>query len=225
MLKDATYKEKFSMLRPWLASIVESVKKDLKNEHLKKDWQFCKQYLPGKNVSKVTVEEMVDAYGNALENSENAEALAEFISNRWLLKNCELYNYFEANLSRISPNFTELETIDAASSREIVRGAVEQYGAMKTYLFSVINSVVFPKEVYSELGQKAETDEERRIVEERTLHEKLSLEELQKDYEQQIARLVDKYEKKLTGMQKKYAQDTESLKKQIINLQRKMAKS
>lgn len=213
------------MLRPWLASIVESVKKDLKNEHLKNDWQFCKQYLPGKNVSKVTVEEMVDAYGNALENSENAEALAEFISNRWLLKNCELYNYFEANLSRISPNFTELETIDEASSREIVRGAVEQYGAMKTYLFSVINSVVFPKEVYNELGQKAKTDEERRIVEECTLHEKLSLEELQKDHELQIARLIDKYEKKLTGMQKKYTQDTESLKKQIINLQRKMAKS
>lgn len=213
------------MLRPWLASIVESVKKDLKNEHLKKDWQFCKQYLPGKNIAKITVQEMVDAYGNALENSENAEALAEFISNRWLLKNCELYNYFEAKLSQISPNFTELESIDAARSREIVLGAVELYGALKTYLFSVINSVVFPQEVYHELGQKAKVDEDKREAVEKIVLEKMSMEEQQRNYEQQIARLVDKYEKKLIGMQKKYSIDTENLKKQIINLQRKIAKS
>ena len=45
---------------------------------------------------------------------------------------------------------------------------------------------------------------------------------MQSHYDQQITRLTDKYEKKLQGMQKKYIQDIETLKKQITLLQRKL---
>lgn len=224
MLKDATYKEKISLLKPWMPFILDDIKKDLKNEHLKKDWQFCKQYLPGKSINKLSLEDLVDAYSTALENNEKAEAIAEFISNRWLLKNSELYNYFEIKLTEINPKFSDLELIEAEKAREIIRGAVEISGSVNTYLFSVINSVVFPKEVYDELNKQAQLEEKNKDAEDKVIIEKASIEAMQRAHEQHIARLTDKYEKKLAGIQKKYIQDTESLKRQLSNLQRKAAK-
>jgi hypothetical protein len=223
MLKNTTYKEKFLMLQPWIPHIIDSIKKDLKNEHLKKDWQFCKQYLPGKSLNKLSLEDLVEAYSLALQKSENAEALAEFISNRWLLRNGELYSYFETKLSEINPNFSEIDSIDADKARDIIKGSVELCGPVKTYLFSVINSVVFPEEVYTELNKQAQNTEEKEEAEGKIISEKMSMEAMQRAYEQQIARLIDKYEKKLAGVQKKYIQDTEGLKKQLSQLQRKAA--
>lgn len=209
------------MLREWIPSIIESIKKDLKNDHLKQDRQFAKKYLNGKNPGKMTTEDLVEAYSQALEEGENAEALAEFISNRWLLKNGELYGYFESKLSEISPNFVELEEIDYAKSKEIVTGSVGQYGPLRTYLFSIINSVVFPEKIYKELGLLAKQHEEKASEELKMREEQYSIESMKQAYEQQISRLTDKYEKKLNGLQKKYTTDVESLKKQLGNLQRK----
>lgn len=224
MLKSATYKEKFAMLKIWLPKILDSVKKDLKGEHLRTDIQFCKTYLPGKNINKLSLDDLVTAYSKALDETENGEALCEFISNRWLLKNTELYGYFEEKLKAIDPNFTELEVIDHAKSKDLITGAVAHFGAPKTYLFSVLNSVVFPKEIYQELAKMAQASIEKEETEAKALHEKLSFEVMIRNHELQIARLVDKYEKKLTGLQKKYIQDTESLKKQLVSLQRKLSK-
>ena len=222
MLKNVTYKEKFAMLKPWLALIIDAVKKDLKNEHLKQDWQFCKKYLPGKTAQKLTTEELVDVYSVAVDEAESGEALAEFISNRWLLKNSDLYGFFEQKLSEINPNFSEIEELDADMSRKMLSHAVKEFGAPRTYLFSVINSVVFPEQVYRELNKEAKealVQEEQKTLE---YEEKASLDSLKLSFEQQMARLTDKYEKKLVGMQKKYVQDTETLKKQVATLQRKL---
>ncbi len=49
-----------------------------------------------------------------------------------------------------------------------------------------------------------------------------SVEQIKRHCEQEVARLTDKYEKKLLGMQKKYAIDTAQLKKQIGMLQKKL---
>jgi hypothetical protein len=222
MLKNATYKEKFVLLKPWHAVIIDAVKKDLKNEHLKQDFQFCKKYLPGKSAQKLTTEELVDVYGVAVEDAESGEALAEFISNRWLLKNSDLYGFFEQKLSEINPNFTEIEELDADQSRKMLSHAVKEFGAARTYLFSVINSVVFPEQVYRELDKQAK---DALAHEEKEAQKQAELEaanDSKLNYEQQIARLTDKYEKKLVGMQKKYIQDTDTLKKQVATLQRKL---
>ena len=42
------------------------------------------------------------------------------------------------------------------------------------------------------------------------------------NFETEMARVKDKYEKKLNGLQKKYQVDVENLKKQIAQLQRKL---
>lgn len=222
MLKDTTYKQKFLLLKPWMPLIVETVKKDLRNDHLKNDWQFCKKYIGSKNVNKLTMEELAAAYTNAIENEEEVEQLGEFLSNRWLLRNTEIYGYFEQELSKISDDFTTLEEIDTATSQKIVSGAVEQFGAPRTYLFSVINAVVFPKEVYDQLAKTAEGEAKVKAKREMEQAENQSIEARERAYQQQIARLTDNYEKKFIGLEKKYLADVTALKKQIATLQKKL---
>jgi hypothetical protein len=217
MLKDATYKEKCILLKSWMPQVIESIKKDLKNEHLKNDLKFVKKYFPGKNLNKITAEELTDGYVKAIVEEENAEEIAEFVTNKWLMNNSELYGYFEQALTKISPDFTELTSIDAKVAKEIVDGSVKQFGSVKTYLFSVINSVVFPKETFDKLDAIAKEDLKKAIKEEKDLQEKVAYEDLKSHCDAQIARITDKYEKKLAGLQRKYQLDTEGLKKQIVN--------
>lgn len=223
MLKTATYKEKFTLLKAWMPHIIEQVKKDLKNDHLRQDIPFCKKYLAGKNSNKITVEELATAYSQAINESENGEALGEFISNRWLLKNSELYDYFETELKKVNPDFTAIEEIEQKKAQEIVQGAVSLYGAPRAYLFSVLNSVVFPQVVYDGLAKKAQNEKLEKEEEQKHSAENKSLEDLKRHYEQTLSRLEDKYEKKLSALQKKYVVDTDVLKKQIASLQRKSA--
>lgn len=222
MLKETSYKAKFDVLAPWMPHIIDTVKKDLKNDHLKGDFAFCKLHFAGKNINKLTTEELATAYTNAIASSEKAEEIGEFITNRWLVKNSDLYHYFEQELTKINPNFNDLDVLDKQTSLRLMNGAVQQFGAPKTYLFCVMNSVVFPKEVFDQLSQLAEKSAHQQAEEEAIQQKHDSVESMQRNYEQQIARLTDKYEKKLQGLQKKYATDVDALKKQVANLQRKL---
>lgn len=223
MLKNTTNQEKFAMLGTWFPRIIDSIKKDLKSEHLKKDWGFLKEYFPGKNPNKLTTEEIAEAYRRAIANGENAEDVGEFVANRWLLKHSDLYYHFEKELSKISADFSEIEELDKESSRAIMEKAIGEFGAPNTYLFCIFNSVVFPKEIYDELAKRAQGSAEEEETKKAFEIEQESKENLHRSFEQQIARLTDKYEKKLSGLQKKYATDVEALKKQIANLQRKLS--
>lgn len=219
MQKETTYQEKFVLLDRWLPSIIETVKKDLKNDHLKNDWQFLKAHFPGKTLNKLTTEELTAVYKKTL--ADGAESVGEFIASRWLLKNSEIYYYFEEQLTRISPNFNELQTIAREPAIAIMEGAIQQFGAYRTYVFSVFNAVVFPQEIFDELARRAEKSEEERQSHLQAKQEQQSIQDLQRSHAQEIARLTDKYEKKLLGLQKKYIQDVNSLKKQITQMHRK----
>ncbi|MBA3956973.1 MAG: hypothetical protein H0X51_01065 [Parachlamydiaceae bacterium] len=223
MLKNATYKEKFELLKEWFPTIVQEIKSDLKNDHLKQDSQFSKKYFPGKNVPKLTAEELSAGYLQAFSQEPEADNIADFIFNQWLLKNTDVYQYFETSLEKIDPNFTELTELSAAHSTTLINGSVQQFGPTKTYLFSVINSVVFPKSAYDSLRIAAQKADKETATTQAHANEQKSLESMKHSHAQEIARLTDKYEKKLQGLQKKYMQDTEALKKQVATLQRKIS--
>src|SRR5262245_6168302 len=155
MRKDATYREKLALLNPWMPSLISTVKKDLKNDHLKHDLQFCKKFLTGKNFKTVSEEELAEAYRAAMQESEKGESIAEFISNRWLLKHGEIYNFFEQRLSTISPNFTDLEELSPEDSEKLSAEAVQAFGATKSYLFPVLNSVLFTDTTSQRFAQNA----------------------------------------------------------------------
>lgn len=223
MLKNTTYKDKFAMLDSWVPLIIETVKRDLKSEHLKNDMAFVRHYFPGKNPAKLSGDEMAPAYSHAIATAEKSEELAEFIANRWLLKNGDLYHYFERELSKLNPDFGELETLDKSTATKMMEEAVQQFGPIDTYLFCVLNSVVFPEETFKTLGQRAKSHVVTQKEAEERHHQEASGEALKRNYELHIARLTDKYEKKILGLQKKYIQDVDTLKKQVTALQRKLS--
>lgn len=222
MLKDATYREKFSTLNVWMPTIVQAIKKELKNENLKNP-AFARQYFPGKNVSKLNENDFAEAYQNAIANPEYGEEIAENIANCWLMKHSDTYHFFEEELSKINPNFDQIQTLELAQAQSLINRSIVEFGAPNTYLFCVLNSVALPQETYEHLGRQAEIDAKTNEEQEGIRLQAESLASLQRSYEQNMARLTDKYEKKLAGMQKKYTTDVESLKKQISSLQRKLA--
>jgi hypothetical protein len=222
MLKNTTYKEKFQMLNDWLDDIIETVKRDLRNEHLKKDWNFAKKYFVGKNSNKLTTGDLVTAYRSAIADEENGEEIGEFIAARWLLKHTEIYQFFEEKLRGISTDFSTLTEIDDNQAEAIMNEAVTRFGASRTYLFCVINSVVFPERIYAELRKKAKDQGDQEAVQAEEAKEQLVFDDLKKVHDREVLRLTDKYEKKLLGMQKKYLLDMEGFKKQIAHLQRKL---
>lgn len=221
-MEEMNYKEKLVLLDDWLDHLVDTVKKDLKNEHLKNDWMFVKKYFGGKNINKLALEELTQGYRQALSEEEKAEEIAEFITNRWLFKNSEVYQFFEDKLTKINPNFQEIEEIDAAKSEQLLEEANVQFGPIRTYLFAILNSVAFPSPVFDALSKQAKQSAISEQKEAEEEQERLSTESVETFYEQKIARLTDKYEKKLIGLQKKYSIDLEGLKKQVASLQRKL---
>lgn len=225
MLKEASYKEKLILLQDWLPEILADIKKDLKNDHLMRDLSFCKTYLSGRNPQKASHEELVQAYKRALIESQDAEEIAAFISNRWILKHTDMYQFFAHQLESVNPDFSTIDELDLQFSKELVDQAVAQFGPQLTYLFSTINAVVFPEEIYRQLSKHATENQQKKAHEQQQLEEQVSLEHLKRTHEQQMARLVDKYEKKLIGLQKKYLTDTENLKKHVALLQQKLARS
>ncbi len=221
MLKETGYQEKFELLRPWLAEIVETVKKELKNEHLKIDKEFCRRYFLGKNFTNVPLHELADAYYKDITGGN--VGLGEFVATRWLLKHTDIYDFFEMALKNISEDFDELEELPQEISQPLLKGSLEAFGAPKTYLFSVFNSVVFPKEIYENLRTQAieESKKARKEAEAKQISE--SLEAMQKRHTREMSAMSERYEKKLSGMQRKYVNDMEILKKQVGQLQKKLS--
>lgn len=222
MLKNATYAQKMAMLKDCLQTIVQEIKKDLKTDHLRKDVSFVKSYFPQKNVSKLTVSELAEGYAIAIEDSERADALGEFIANRWLLKNTDVYDYFANQLHQVTDDFASLDVLDADLSKKIMVESIQHFGAQKTYLFSVFNSVVFPEVIFNELREQAKIERLQAVESERVKNEQVESAITAREFEQRLSRLTDRYEKRLTGMEKKYLKDVETLKKQIASLQRKL---
>lgn len=212
-----TYTQHLHTLNPWFDSLLHVVKKDLKQDHLSKDKVFVKNYLRNKPVAKLTQEDLSQAYKQVIR--DGAENVAEFIAVRWLLKHTDLYQFFETELTKMTPDFEQLKELPGTIAEPLIERAVEQFGAEKTYIFSVLNSVVFSEELLKELRGRAEQDLSSNQTE---LEEKVSRENTKEHYEELIRKLSDKYEKKLLGLQKKYVNDTDAYKKQISGLMRKL---
>lgn len=222
MYRDTTYKEKMAILKEWGPELIEAIKKDLKTEHLKQDYVFAKKYLGGKPANKISLEDMVKGYFEAVEKEESGEKIAEFIANRWMLKTSDVYGFFETELTRINPEFTEIKELPNAEGDKLIEQSSRLFGAPKTYLFSVINSVAFSPKQFEKLREKALKERQTQLEELSKLQETASFEQLKKEFEQKLVKLEDKYEQKIAGLEKKYVADVAALKKQIATLSRKL---
>ncbi len=216
MIKEQLYSEKFAHLEPWVESIFTSVKKDLRNEHLRKNPQFVNKYFSKRPLNKITSSELQDAYYKEI--LEGNEEIGEWVVARWMFKNAEIYQFFAVNLSKINPDFEQIEEIPEDKALVLMRQAVAQFGAVATYVFSVFNAVSFPAGIFQALRDEAV----QAVPSAEVAEEALSLEDLKAKYEREIAKLTDKFEQKMQGMQRKYTDDVQGFKKQIAQLQRRL---
>ncbi len=156
MAQIQTDQEKIILLRPWLLLIIKRIKKNLQEEHLAKDALFCSKYFGDRAWHLITLPQMVWAYTQEIEAGNCA--LAEFIGNRWVLKNEEMYRFFERKLQVLTSDFEQLSTLDEDFSRKLMEESVKEFGAVRTYIFVIFNSVVFPDTILSTLRSYAERE-------------------------------------------------------------------
>ncbi len=221
MLKNATYVQKFTMLQSWLPAIIESIKKDLKNDHLRRNPGFIQQYFDVKILNKMGTESMSRGYAAALQAGD--EAVGQLITARWLLRHSDMYDFFENQLQTIDPNFTELEELQPEQGRALMELSVAEFGATLTYLFTILNSVVFDSVTLQQLAKLAESETAERAAKEQQQAGVKKEETTMRTLELELARSKDKYEKRIAGLERKYLQDTEMLKREVARLQRKLA--
>jgi hypothetical protein len=206
----------FQALQNWTLEILETIKKDIKTDHLHTDPAFYRSYFGNRPQNRLTSDEIFAAYQKEL--LQGNESLAEWVVNRWVFKHGDLYHHFAENLSRINPDFSEIKELSEKESEEIVEGALQNFGAIQTYLFTVLNGVVLHKSVVGRLSKAADSEktaQAKQIIEE---EKRENLEKILASHAREIARLNDK----ITGVLKKYTTDTEALKKQIKALQAKL---
>lgn len=213
-------KNQFETLQPWLAEILYTLKREIKTEHLSKGPSFYKNYFGNRPLNRLTTEEIVAAYAKEL--VQGNEDLGEWIVNRWVFSHGEIYNHFVERLEKIDAQFNEIQALDESQSNQVLEGAIESFGALPTYLFSVLNGVVFPESVFQRLRLAAEKEDRAVKEEQATAASQESLEQMKARYERDIGRLKEKCEDKIAGVMKKYTTEIEALKKQIRALQQRL---
>lgn len=210
----------FLSIPSWIPRVLETIKKDIKTEHLTSDPSFYRTYFGNRPQNRLTTEEIFKAYEQEL--LKGNPAFEEFVVNRWVFKHGDIYRHFAERLQAIHEDFEQIQTLTEAQSEQILAGAVEQFGAINTYLFTVLNAVVFPSAILERLKGQAEKETAEQQAQETSAQEKQTLEQMVLRHQREVARLNEKYESKLAGVQKKYATDMEALKKQIRSLQQKL---
>ncbi len=206
----------FQTLRNWTTEVFNSIKKDLRNDHLPADLGFYKTYFGNRPLKGLTTEEIFAAYEKEL--LQGNEQIAAFVVNRWVFKHGDLYKHFADRLSAINPDFDEIQQLTDEQAEQVLEGAVENFGIIPTFLFTVLNGVVFPQGMLERLEVLASEARRAQDVEESTAQEMQSLEKILASHQRELARLQDK----IDGVQKKYARDTEALKKQVKALQKRL---
>ena len=210
----------FSTLQPWLIQILHTIKREIKSEHLSKDPSFYRAHFGNRPQNRLTTEEIIAAYSKELLGGN--EPLSEWVINRWVFQHGEIYRHFAEKLTQIRSDFSEIQSLTEEESAGVLSGSIPSFGALPTYIFSVLNGVVFPENVLQSLRVQAEQEGKDKAEELFVAAEKETLEQIQTRHAREMARLQEKYEDKIAGVMKKYTIDVEALKKQIRALQQRM---
>ena len=217
------FPDKFTRLQPLMQSVVEPIKSDLKKHHLKKDPAFVRKNFSTTNVTKIPVQELIEVYRREL--PETSEQFGEWLGQLWMMKHTDIYDAFERTLTREVDDFTAVKELPEDLSRRLQTEAVEQFGAVQTYIFVLINDVVLAPAILEDLASEAEQEFKEREVQGRQEQEERDLDTLRKQHERELRRLQDKYEKKFAGMEAKYWKDTERLRNENAALKQRLDES
>lgn len=216
MIVKSDYKTKFEALASFLEVLCRGIKKEIKQEFIQKgllrksdnagDWKEISQFF-----YKKTVE-------------EGDEKTGEWLAACWVCKNGEIFQCFHEELSLINKNYDQLVEIPSEKEEKIKNLSIEKFGFIRTYLFSVLNAVVFSPKIFNDL-QKGALVELASDKESGSEEKACSVEELKKAFEVEKMKIEEKHEKRLQGVMKKYQMEVEGYRKQISQLQKRLEKA
>ena len=213
-----TWAGRFSLLSPWFSDIISDVKRDCKSEHLRLDPVFVRQHFAGTPVQKISLEEMRVVYLQQI--LAGHERLSEFIANRWLFRNMDVYRFFEESLQKISPDFDKIKELTQEQADSLITQAADKFGYEKVFCFVAINDVAVPKEPFERL--------QRQALEALSKRQK----EIPADdgadaegrWRSEMDRMKERHEKKIAEMTKKHQQEVQRFQKEIEKLQCDLSK-
>lgn len=142
-----------ALVKPWHHALFSSVKKDIRNEHLKLDKSFFHAHFGTRVLQRLTVEDLMAVYPAVIEKGH--EKLAEFIINRWLLKHVLTYNLFEAKLKQLNSDVSKITEIADDFAEVLLSESSARFGVVDTYLFTIFNSVQFSPKILESLREAA----------------------------------------------------------------------
>lgn len=214
-------KNQFETIQPWIPLVLAAIKKDIKTDHLPGSPLFMRTHFGNRPINRLSADEIFAAYEKDLLSGD--ADLAEWVVNRWVFRHGDIYSHFAEHLNQVAEDYSTIEILTEEQSEKIISEAVENFGALPTYLFSVLNGVVFPEAFFKRLRDLAVKEEASKAAEEIEAKEQMSLAQLSERYTRDIARLHEKYESKVSGVLKKYNTEVEALKNQIRSLQKQLA--
>ena len=215
-VEQQTWAGRFSLLSPWFSDIVAAVKRDCRSEHLRLDPGFVRQHFGGVPVQRISLEEMRAVYLQQILGGH--DRLAEFIANRWLFRNMDIYRFFEGFLEKISPEFEKITEVPAEKAEDLVREACEKFGPEKAFCFVTINEVALPKPIFDRLQRQALEHLSERQKEQPADEQ----EEVESRLRGEMDRLKERHEKKVAEMAKKHQQEVQRLQREISQLKEKI---
>lgn len=207
-IKDATYVQKFQLLVSHQKEMLDTIKKDLKQEHLAQDRVVHKKYFGNRPLHRITLDELAAVYIPLLAESEQC---GEFVASRWVFKHMEIYEFFSRKLEQLNADFEQLTELDPQFSHQITEEATAAFGPKATLIFCVLNSVIIRSADFQTLKSRAEKEE-------------VSSEAIARPTgDGETRRVEQRYQRKLEGLERKYKSEVKALKSQIAHLSRRLA--
>ena len=213
---NTTFAEKFSTLAPWFDKIIYSIRKECKQEHLKIDPIFVRKNFQGKPLAQITSDEIRAVYADQI--MQGHETLGEFVTNRWIFKNLDLYRYFERKLLAIRPDFDAITELTDAQAQDIIEDGLKHFSLDDLFIFITLNSVALPKDKLQNLGDRALDHLSKSKKEEEMAQENSAKEGLQ----QIIARLTVRFEDKMDEQKKRYEFEIKKLTSEVQKLKNQL---
>ncbi|MBS0627807.1 MAG: hypothetical protein JSS09_06305 [Verrucomicrobia bacterium] len=147
--------------------------------------------------------------------------MGEWVASSWIDKHGDMFKCFHDHLIKVSQNYDQLTELPLAVEESMAEASIKEFGALNTYIFSILNSVVFSEKKMKELRELAQKDKEK-SVESQEKSSELSVEELKKNFEEQMQKVLEKQEKKILGITERYRMEIAGYRKQISQLQKKL---
>jgi hypothetical protein len=149
-------KIQFERLLPWAEEILSAIKKEIKQEYLEENPVLRRKHFGNLPQNRISTPEIAAAFTKEI--LDGNQELYDWVVDTWVVKHGNMYHYFALKLHNINPDFEQIKELTVDESEKVLAGAKESFGAKKIYFFAVLNGLVFPEQVLTQLHQDATND-------------------------------------------------------------------